>query len=76
MVQNLSRLESLKSVHNESAKVFVQIEELETTGAQIQAELKEDHDSLSNVQSSMTANLAIMKDNMKSLQVRLDKLKS
>jgi nuclear migration protein JNM1 len=73
--QNLSRLESLATIHEKSAEVFLKIEELESHQAAIIEALKEDEEGLESVRNSMQNNMAIMRENLANLRARIEAVK-
>lgn len=73
--QNLARLESLATIHERSAEVFLKIEEMEAHQQAIFEALREDEEALGSVRESMRANLSVMRENLASLRARIDAAK-
>merc|ERR1712129_301094 len=72
----VSRLRSVKNLHEESANVVQKVNRLETQNKLIQKSLESNKNMLQNVQSSLSQNAATMTKNMESITERLNKLQA
>merc|ERR1712154_654906 len=67
----VSRLRSVKNLHEESANVVQKVNRLDTQNKMIQQALESNKNMLENVQSSLSQNAATMTKNMESITARL-----
>merc|ERR1712176_440615 len=72
----VSRLRSVKNLHEESANVVQKVNRLETQNKLIQKSLESNKNMLQNVQSSLSQNAATMTKNMESTTERSNKLQA
>ena len=72
----VSRLRSVKNLHEESANVVQKVQTLETQNKSIQQSLESNKKMLQNVQTSLAENAETMTKNMKLIQERLNKIQA
>merc|ERR1719461_2391945 len=72
----VSRLRSVKNLHEESANVVQKVNRLETQNKLIQQSLESNKNILQNVQQSLSKNATTMQKNMESIMERLNKIES
>lgn len=73
---DIQRLESLQTVHEESAQVFNKIQALKDSQGHILYNLKDDKMALEAIQESFKDNIVIIKENMQNIKDRIAKLKN
>lgn len=73
---DIQRLESLQTVHEESAQVFNKIQALKDSQSHIIYNLKDDKRALEAIKESFKENIGIIKENMQIIKDRLAKLKN
>jgi hypothetical protein len=73
---DIKRLESLRTVHEESAQIFNKIKQLRDNQDSIITNLKEDEIAVEHVKASFKENMDIMKDNLANIRSRIEKLKN
>eukprot|EP00484_Ammonia_sp_Unknown_P001157 CAMPEP_0197022370 /NCGR_PEP_ID=MMETSP1384-20130603/3285_1 /TAXON_ID=29189 /ORGANISM="Ammonia sp." /LENGTH=386 /DNA_ID=CAMNT_0042450407 /DNA_START=31 /DNA_END=1191 /DNA_ORIENTATION=- len=70
----VSRLRSVKNLHEESANIVQKVNRLETQNQLIQKSLESNQNILNNVTKSLQENATTMQNNMRLIQERLDKI--
>lgn len=70
----VSRLQSLKDLHEESANAVARVQALEKQNAAIDSLLRNDQAALSQVSKSLATNVGVMAGNVKALETRFDEL--
>merc|ERR1712115_444819 len=70
----VSRLRSVKNLHEESANVVQKVNRLETQNKLIQKSLESNKNMLQNVEKSLSKNAETMQKNMQLIQERLNKI--
>ena len=72
--QDVERLESLRSLHEQSANVVNKIKQIQMTQGKILEGIKDDQTAIANIQQSFTENIDIMKQNLQNIKERISKL--
>lgn len=73
--QDIQKLESLKNVHEQSSEIFNKIRNVQKSQEHILRNLGEDQKALDFIKESFAENVEIMKENMKNIKERIEKLK-
>lgn len=73
--KTVSKMESLKCTHEESAYIFLKLKEMVEQVDKVSASIDENSDLLSSLKTNLVENTDVMKKNITSLKERLNKLK-
>lgn len=74
--KTLTRIESLKFTHEESASIFVKLNELNESNQKMNNTIENDTEILIKMKNSIDTNNSIIKSNLNLMKERLNKLKN
>jgi hypothetical protein len=75
LFKTVSKMESLKNTHEESAYIFLKLKEMLNQQDKISVEISENEDILKQLKKNIHENVTMMKNNIEAIKSRLNKIK-